>query len=1070
MESANEPLRGSADASVVAQGGQIATHISDQLDPPVLCDRAAILRLLRQIYEDRSSNLRVVNLWYPQAASRHDQLGKSLAEGLPGILDEQGRGIPVVRLSLGAGSSRASVILQLCEQLATHGDSEALLGPEPELALEAARSVLATRRFAVVLEHWDNASGPLTALDHFLCDTNWTELLRILVHPHRQAPIPGTGTTPSGSIFIALSSSAVAELAPWCKRVVALKESTPGGCHEPSQPAWRNHLDQLLNSDSASARLISCFVAASVDGLRRSTLRRCMVQWSSLFGSAPTVPQRRAQASAGDKIESDIDGLLRQYGALIYRTREGGAERDISEDVRHVELDWRPEVPRHRAGQDHPEVLHFTSREARSQFVTAWLANETADDRGPTWRSVHFVLAEESLRQATARVRHDNGHDRANAHTIRRFAQTIFHGLLSINSQPRGGEGWLPLGGNLHAPAMPTEPAKRFRYLYRFVYRRCVEGEEWWLGRSLGRSDVRVDLLTMFFAPHTACSLLQRFPQWNAATKLLPELFEPEPPLPAPDVMLRCDMLTALARSGLDAGTARGRSSAEWALSVLPGWRQAAQGTDPNNQAEKHQINSRLPRRGIAYSKLSDDALKLRIDWLQSSADEHSLRQAKALCLEQLERVGVSSRFVDDLRLGARHFVEYAWSGAEDPAKALRFAMETSSSLLLAGSPPAHALTMVSDVLSRLGEIIATAADNAVSFDPPNPPDEPIFGLAWACAVYHVSDHVRSTAAGSEAEDLGWPTAGARSLRYNVRACLKLARLLVTGAADPNDRTISKLVETLLIHAQSRLATYARHHFRFHRERGYAKLMESGRIRTWVRVSAHQFSHVAARSIAKQEALRLMADRAMLRRQARKNSLQRNQLESWKKRIREAQKEIDYQCDLLLRHLESQWSILEQAQARLDEAEALLIALGYQRSHVRRLLLERAKLATTAVGILSVSLPLDEATQDAIAMAAVQGIPVDPGMRLDLTPFSRQLSKRLGEIADRQSLKSHVERAGMACEALQAISKGDTFWLDITNRQIETLGLALEKLQTLATVHASGKPRIDSRGGCEAER
>lgn len=1050
---------------------------------------ASLATRIAEAIAGREPHQRIINIWSARGEHHTGAIGSALELALSTAPGHMQSGPAIVRLSLGPGSSRRSVVKSLHANLVSGELDEASdLDLDPILDLDGIRVALTLGQFLVIFEHWDNAGGPLSSLDQFLSDSNWGEFLRVLAQPHLKSVVSPDYPVWSGSSIIVLSTSPAVELEPWC----ALSTAIAGG--ELTESERSSHIKQERAIEGlaqvnvhrvqlcAAARLI----AASVDGMRRSTLRRCLKQWAALF-AAYLVPADAQSPSSKERVLSEYARLTRSehLGDLIEELLDRGRLflREVADDepdglshaLRQVELNKRPE-PSHSPGEaeDEYKLIHFASRAARSLFVRTWLEQEdstvgaaSADLRDAlSWPAINLVLADESLRQATVIVRHKDTSFQESADVVRRFVQATYHGLMGIEKRFGPEVGIDPLEGGLYATAIPADPEKRYRFLYRFVYRRCIEGGEWRLGRSLGRSDVRLDLLTIFLHPARGRELLVRSPGRHASARLLPPPFVPEPVLPVGDSALRCDLLEALARSGLDLGTLRGREAAEWSLSMLPGWRLGVGiGAHPSiPDKEAFAINGRLPGRGERYSRIADAALKVRIDWLQSAGDPDALALAEALCLQQLERMGVPSLFVQALSEGAAKVVQSAWHNTPGVTVGLHKALDDATNVVLGAVKASSAQVFAADILFRLAEITATRADNqdigpqqrlqlvsAAEYR-----GDVTMQFASACAIYRVADRVRSTAGNSDVDGLDWPGAGARSLRYYVRACLKLARLLLQGAEASMSGRAVDLGEALLEHAHNRLGMYTRHHFRFQRERLSAMLLESARIRTWVRFSSQLAARDLVPQIVAKAAERTVLSSALvsLRRSKRLTSKELARVRDLEARIVGLSETATLLIHSLATQLDSQWSILEESSSRLDEAEQLQLILGYQRAHVRRLYLEQAKFATTGVSVLTVNLSLGTAQEVASSVASDEGLspPAVDDIRRCLTEVRAELQHQLEGIASRRALGAHLRLAKVAAAALVATSKGGQFWEQIAHRQAASLGKALDRFPRFVEV------------------
>ncbi|MFO3797237.1 MAG: hypothetical protein ACK8QZ_08145, partial [Anaerolineales bacterium] len=428
-------------------------------------------------------------------------------------------------------------------------------------------------------------------------------------------------------------------------------------------------------------------------------------------------------------------------------------------------------------------------------------------------------------------------------------------------------------------------------------------------------------------------------------------------------------------------------------------------------------------------------------------------------------RMGVPSSFVKQLSSRVFKIIEGAWKDEPGVTVNVNDALKQATDTVIHSLSSQSMKVLVADVLFRMAEIAATKADNAEMWrqqqlqlgTAPQQRTEVAQQFAAACAIYRVADRVRSESGNDDAEAVDWPVAGARSLRYYVRACLKLSRLLLDGSSPPNQARAINFAEALLEHAQNRLSMYTRHHFRFQRERGAALLLESARIRTWVRV----MSLLSARSLVA-DIVRGAAQSFVLRtiglglqrtrpKQAGDNNSYIKRLRLLDERARALEISVDETMNMLVSSLDNQWQVLEESAARLDEAEDLLLALGYQRSHVRRLLLERVKFATTGFDILAIGLDRDSFEQAAAAMAQSENAPTveSAACEKEVQRLFGDLQIRLKAVAQRRALARHLEVAKACADELTATAAGDLFWEQIAFRQQSSLGFVRKRSEKL---------------------
>ena len=984
-----------------------------------------------------------------------DTLGQA-AGGAPGAGAAE-RVVPVFQVGLGGGATRVQVLQQLYQAFGLPAEGLAALqqGLRPiDLAADLApvREALTVNRVVVLFDGWANATGTFDTLQAFLCNTHWGEFLRILAQPRHPQVMAAGGRQRPESRLVVLSTHPARELAPWVEAIrldevwrshrapaqrlaPALRDwlqargpgLAPSGLEAALLPglgpaalqAWaddhparwqaagcapdaRWRADTGLMCRWLEARDLSLaeqlairLVAASVNGMRRSTLLRCAREWAALFG-----PPRDALAVPGDLLKT-----LQQKCLGVLQTVADEELELLSATQRELELNQLPVLG--DAADDietgQPRVLVFASDELRAQFVAAWLDLDAEAPPAPgrlrpapmdsrlSWAHVNFVLAEESIRQASTQFRHrtDDGH--GSPHVLRRAIQGLVHGLASLGLPASAFGGGAPVSAlriGLHSPALPTDPHKRYRYLYRFLYRHVIEGDQWRISRSFGQSRLRLDILTLLVDPGLAPRILTGQHD-GAAEQLLPAFplagrsgaaGAPLPVAALGDRRLWCDLVEAVGRAGCDLGGARGGQAVNWALERLP-----------HGQAPA-EVHAMLPARGPRYYAVATEALKLRIDWYQSRGDEAHLAQAEVLCWGQLGRLGLArARIEGPLFEAVTAFFDRPPRGEAGGGAALVAILDRAQGVVERGLVDRDAREAASDMLFRLGEILATRADDQAG-GPARGTSRHTGGEArveaattkrafgHAFAVYWVADRLRSGIGGEEDARLAWPRASARAMRYYIRVVLKLAGLLAQEhPAEGSGRW--DLSTQLLAHAQGRIGVYTRHHFQFRRERDSMLLLEASRLRAWSR-------------IVRERQIRVVQAAMTEYRQSRNPASAQAQ-----KKQGDARRQYAAVLGDQHRLLEGCWGLIEKA-------EALLFSLGFQSAHVRRLLLERIK-----TGIAFVHLGL---SYDAIA-------PIDKPEALD------------------RRVQGALVQAESALQALADASSGQAFWRQIIDRQQQRL-------------------------------
>lgn len=152
---------------------------------------------------------------------------------------------------------------------------------------------------------------------------------------------------------------------------------------------------------------------------------------------------------------------------------------------------------------------------------------------------------------------------------------------------------------------------------------------------------------------------------------------------------------------------------------------------------------------------------------------------------------------------------------------------------------PVADLEHTSDILYRLGESAAARADWE---DSPGELEDSIVRYADAYAVFWLADRVRAHSATLDLSRASWPHISARAMRYFVRICLKLGKLVALVAAKNKGASFDALkTEALSFYRQGRSRTdvFARHMAPLPLERVYGTLLlaSASRIESEIVVS-----------------------------------------------------------------------------------------------------------------------------------------------------------------------------------------------------------------------------------------
>lgn len=856
---------------------------------------------------------RIINVVAQERPESRGAIARQLAEAI-------GAERPVIHIDLRPGISRRQVIRQLYTELGLNAQRlDDLDRRAVDLAadLEPVRISLTVGRVVVIADGWDNMDGPLHALHEYLWNANWCELLRILAQPYTKRVVDSGGRLQPQYQLLVISSHAACDLGPWTHTIQSDAEVAPAANEVPVQEApWYAYVSDEPAEITENEReflldmVALRFVAASINGVRLDTLRRCLESWARMFW--PTWLAGRA-AQRENVFQAQVQRLLKEHAAYITHFQEEELE-GLTVSARLWEIERRPYVP---STDEDPSlmarVLTFETRAMRSSFIAEWMrqeqANTSAGKSLPTcsWAHINMVLSEECLKQFTVQLRHLPANGIIDSYEMRRAVHGIYQGLMSL---PLTTEHFTLKGvraAALHEPILPTDANKRYLFIYGLVYRYLIERGEWRLTRSFGRSDLCLDLLAAFVMPRRGPRMLLGDRREGTAA-LLPAISELGQ-IPQPlqnDPKLWCDLVRAIGRAGCDLGGENGRRATQWALDLLPGGRNDAR------------VNALLPSRDDGYYRIATDALKLRIDSLLYSGKD---AKAEELCLQQFRRLGLDEACFVDLRTRLAALLRLAREDDERGKGATGQMQELLESMRERVSKSARSRRARVDAagfLFRYGEILAAKVNEDALADKNGGLQTKIDGLAHAGSIFWIADRVRSDAGALGGSDEGWPLAGARAMRNYVRVMIKLARLLAEGQT--HTARIKKLINRLLEHAQHRLDVYTRHHCQFRRERNSMLLLEVSRVRSQVRIDL-EYEGLKAQRVheAYERDLRRMLPLAEIS-------------PAWHKAR-----------DAYFASLATHRPALDFCWQLIDEVENNVLSMGYHPIHVRRILLERIK-------------------------------------------------------------------------------------------------------------------------------
>lgn len=795
----------------------------------------------------------------------------------------------------GSATSPADLLERLCKTFRVVPDEHLRSSAEGfDRTLSNVRRALTLHSTLVVVDGIPHVSGVQAGLLHVMADRDWESFIRMLVQPDWGVLLEvGPRLSRSRSCFLVLSDGPLKQ----STALAALVRSVSVGSR-PAGAASPMHTLELSIRDVALA-----MIAASIDGLRQVTLRRCIERWVPAI--VPHLTPEQAELLAVDLDATDFsklfdelaNGLSGQLVELDIKTPVPGIDEmqrqyELQDDpVEGGEGDLEAEFPGGTAIAPSRRLLVFGSEATRRECLLGLFAPLPVDGAEPStadymWWTANWALAEESLAQATSALRQSRTSATARIRGCRRMLQTLYHGLCCGSIAIGIGASTSDAGDEAHSPTvtgLPPQPADRLRYLYAYLYRTAIEGEEWVLTRSLARSDVRVGLLPMFIARDPR--RLVRADADDDRQSFLDAIAEgwcmriSMADAPARDLLV--EIMVNLATAAVDCEQNDVARLCIDLLRALPPMleRELRRIAAP---ASEVQLDDLLPGWSGKQAQLTRDLEKLELDLLDAADDvDSAISKCKAALVRlvgdtwvQRLEAEVVRPAVADLSVGGGLNLNQMQKKIAERAKTI---VEENGTATLRQTVTLSALT---DIVFRLADYVATKADKgehygaAIRHRPGHVPSDDtardsqrhetllqnMEGFVHAWVLFCLADRVRAMLSVQRSDSLDWSSISARPYRVYVRVSLKISRLLAelarkdpTGVAQgaaTKDRvqieTADAVLEqshAFLLHGQGRANVYVRHLHLYARERFQALLLQATIVRAWV--NFHRFRQMA---------------------------------------------------------------------------------------------------------------------------------------------------------------------------------------------------------------------------------
>ncbi len=250
----------------------------------------------------------------------------------------------------------------------------------------------------------------------------------------------------------------------------------------PPAEAQAADLFSALKQKDERWALYLAFLALTDDGLRQSRLTRFVTMWERFTGSNSLGDQVAVEAAL-QSLRSKLPGLISE--AALENIPGLDDQADIDGDLELV-----------ATASPGSDMCLFISDAALKQQLKTHLSLVTATSDTFTDKQrglMHWILAEEAIRQHTISVRHTHWQDRESLDFHRRLLQALKHGFEAVASDFNSD--WLR--PHIHR-VLPSAREELFVRLWAIYYRDLTEAApKFRLSRVLQADHVKRDLLRL---------------------------------------------------------------------------------------------------------------------------------------------------------------------------------------------------------------------------------------------------------------------------------------------------------------------------------------------------------------------------------------------------------------------------------------------------------------------------------------------------------------------------------------------------------------------------------------------
>ncbi len=259
-----------------------------------------------------------------------------------------------------------------------------------------------------------------------------------------------------------------------------------------------NYLVNQLKTHNSNLLFVLVSIAFSLDGMRRATLA------INLYYLCFILDQRISETECGEEINQSLNSL----SPILSRTNVDPIFGIREPYLRQSEFSLLPVNTETLLASEEDKLFELKSPIANHILVSLKELAVSSIDLPASTKSasvsmVHYLMAHESLRQATNYHRGSLYHHLNKMIELRKLVQAIYHALESVNFRTKSDDilysrkDFADKTSNFEIPVKNV--GETFRWAYAYVYRRLIERDESHrLERLFGEDSLKLELLNLF--------------------------------------------------------------------------------------------------------------------------------------------------------------------------------------------------------------------------------------------------------------------------------------------------------------------------------------------------------------------------------------------------------------------------------------------------------------------------------------------------------------------------------------------------------------------------------------------